>query len=66
VPSAGGDDGPDALPGLTLLALVALERGDTRAGLHFLRRALSLDPFNAEARSILDRLEAGADGGGPP
>jgi hypothetical protein len=63
---AGGDDGPDALPGLTLLALVALERGDTRAGLHFLRRALSLDPFNAEARSILDRLEAGADGGGPP
>jgi tetratricopeptide (TPR) repeat protein len=39
------------------LSRVALERGDERASLGFARRALSLDPENAQAGRMIDRLE---------
>jgi tetratricopeptide (TPR) repeat protein len=39
------------------LSRVALERGDERASLGFARRALSIDPENAQAGRMVDRLE---------
>ena len=39
------------------LSRVALERGDERASLGFARRALSIDPENAQAGRMIDRLE---------
>jgi hypothetical protein len=66
----GGDlDGAEALArtllaadaadvgSLDLLALVALARGDRAAALDAIRRALRVDPFDAEARSLLGRLQ---------
>jgi tetratricopeptide (TPR) repeat protein len=39
------------------LSRVALERGDERASLDLARRALSIDPENAQAGRMADRLE---------
>lgn len=39
------------------LSRVALERGDERTALGFARKALEVDPENATARRMLDRLE---------
>lgn len=39
------------------LSRVALERGDERGSLGFARRALSIDPENAQAGRMIDRLE---------
>jgi len=52
-------DWPEALAGkgAMLVALPRLLGGDVAEGERLLRRALSLDPTNVEARSILDELE---------
>jgi tetratricopeptide (TPR) repeat protein len=39
------------------LSRVALERGDDRGSLAFARRAQALDPENAQAKRMVDRLE---------
>ena len=39
------------------LSRVALERGDDRASLGFARRAQAIDPENAQAGRMVDRLE---------
>jgi tetratricopeptide (TPR) repeat protein len=39
------------------LARVALERDDEASALHLARRALTIDPENAAARRLADRLE---------
>ena len=39
------------------LSRVALEHGDERASLGFARRALAIDPENAQAGRMIDRLE---------
>ncbi len=39
------------------LSRVALERGDERASLGFARRARAIDPENAQAGRMVDRLE---------
>ena len=49
---------PDLVAGHTLRAIIALGRGRTAEALPPLRRALQLDPYDAEARALLDRLEA--------
>jgi tetratricopeptide (TPR) repeat protein len=54
----------DSVPGFNLLALVSLARGDLSGGIGWLRKALSADPYDPEARAILDQLEAQA--GQPP
>jgi hypothetical protein len=46
----------DDVRSLNLLALIALRRGDVAYGLSLADRALNVDPFDAEATSILDRL----------
>ena len=58
----------DSVAGFDLLALAALARGDLPAGIGWLRKALSADPFDPEARAILDQLEAqaGQPGSDPP
>jgi hypothetical protein len=47
----------DDVRSLSLLARVALERGELRRGATFLRRALSVAPFDAEAERLLSSLE---------
>jgi tetratricopeptide (TPR) repeat protein len=47
----------DDVQSLNLLAVIAFARGDSAAGLTWLRRALQVEPFNAEARALLDRIE---------
>jgi hypothetical protein len=47
----------DDVQSLNLLAVIAFSRGDAIAGREWLRRALRLDPFNAEARALLERVE---------
>jgi hypothetical protein len=42
---------------LSLLARVALERGELRQGAGFVRRALHVDPFHGEANRLLSSLE---------
>jgi len=42
---------------LNLLALIALQRGETNQGLAFLRRALGARPFDPEATQLLAKLE---------
>jgi hypothetical protein len=51
------DDGQD-VASLDLLALVALARGDRAAAVDALRRALRADPFDPEARGLLEGLRA--------
>jgi hypothetical protein len=46
----------DDVASLNLLALVALARGDQPAALSAIRRALHVDPFDAEARALLEQL----------
>ena len=46
------------MPAHDLLALVALARGSVPDALPHLRRALTEDPHDPEARSLLERLEA--------
>jgi hypothetical protein len=48
---------PGDVQSMNLLAVIALARGDGAAGLGWLRQALERDPFNAESRSLLERLE---------
>ena len=60
-------DWADALAGKGAM-LVALPRflgGDVEEGERLLRRALSLDPTNVEARMILEQLEMDARAAGP-
>jgi len=59
-------DWPDALAGkgAMLIALPRLLGGDATEGERLLRRALELDPGNAEARNILDELEQDAGNAG--
>jgi tetratricopeptide (TPR) repeat protein len=52
---------PDSIAGFDLLALVALARGDLAGGIGWLRKALAADPYDPEARAILDQLEAQAN-----
>ncbi len=49
----------DPVNGIALVGLsrVALERGDEPASLSLARRALSIDPENAQAGRMVDRLE---------
>jgi hypothetical protein len=42
---------------LNLLAVIAFSRGDDAGGLAWLRRALQIDPFDGEARALLERIE---------
>ncbi len=50
----------DSVAALDLLALVALARGDLPGGIGWLRKALAADPYDPEARAILDQLESQA------
>ena len=50
----------DSVAGFDLLALVALARGDLPAGIGWLRKALDSDPWDPEARALLEQLEAQA------
>jgi hypothetical protein len=50
----------DPVPALNLLALAALATGRPQEALGFLRRALHEDPYDTEARGILDQLAAPA------
>jgi len=52
-------DDPRDVRSLTLLAEIALARGDRSLALTWLRRALSVDPYNAEGQSLLDRVDQG-------
>ena len=47
----------DDIRSLNLMALIALRRGDASQGLGFLRRALSVRPFDPEATQLLAKLE---------
>ena len=47
----------DDVRSLNLMALIALRRGDASHGLDFLRRALSVRPFDPEATQLLTQLE---------
>jgi tetratricopeptide (TPR) repeat protein len=47
----------DDVRSLNLMALIALRRGEASQGLGFLRRALSVRPFDPEATQLLDKLE---------
>jgi hypothetical protein len=49
---------PELVASHTLQAIIALGRGRSADALPPLRRALELDPYDAEARALLDRLEA--------
>jgi hypothetical protein len=51
------EDGRELVTGFNLLALAALRRGEVPASLKWLRKALSEDPFDLEARAILDQAE---------
>jgi hypothetical protein len=55
---------PAAVMPLTLLARAALKRGDRSGGLGWLRRALAIDPYDADAQSLLTHLEQ--EGHPPP
>jgi hypothetical protein len=59
-------DWPDALAGkgAMLVALPRILGGDVAEGERLLRRALELDPENAEARSMLSELERDANAAG--
>jgi len=48
---------PDDVQSLNLLAVIAFSRGDSAGGLAWLRRALQVDPFDGEARALLERVE---------
>ena len=50
----------DDVRSLNLLALIALRRGNASQGLAFLRRALSVRPFDPEATQLLAQLEESA------
>jgi len=60
-------DWPEALAGkgAMLVALPRLLGGDAEEGERLLRRALTLDPTNVEARIILRELESDACAAGP-
>ena len=47
----------DDVHSLNLMALIALRRGEASEGLGFLRRALSVRPFDPEATQLLAKLE---------
>jgi hypothetical protein len=47
----------DDVHSLSLLARVALERGELQQGAVLVRRALRIDPFDGEARRLLSSLE---------
>jgi len=47
----------DDVRSLNLMALIALRRGEASQGLGFLRRALSVRPFDPEATQLLAKLE---------
>ena len=47
----------DDVRSLNLMALIALRRGEASQGVRFLRRALDVRPFDAEATQLLTKLE---------
>jgi hypothetical protein len=47
----------DDVPSLNLLALSSLARGESKEAVALLRRALTVDPFDAEAARILSSME---------
>ncbi len=47
----------DDVRSLSLLARIALHRGQVVVGVNFLKRALSADPFDAEASGLLTELQ---------
>jgi tetratricopeptide (TPR) repeat protein len=47
----------DDVPSLNLLALSSLSRGESKQAVALLRRALTVDPFDAEAARILSSME---------
>jgi tetratricopeptide (TPR) repeat protein len=49
-------DADDPVPALNLLALAALSSGRSQQALEYLRRALHEDPYDPEARGILEQL----------
>jgi tetratricopeptide (TPR) repeat protein len=51
-----GSDGDD-VHNLNLMAMVSLRQGQAKPALHFLRRALTADPFDSEAERLLATLE---------
>ena len=55
-----GDDQRD-VRSLTLLAEVALARGNRSLAAGWLRRALAIEPYDAEAQALLDRMASGED-----
>jgi hypothetical protein len=62
VARAAVDADPRAVTPLTLLARAALQRGDRSGGLGWLRRALAIDPYDADAQALLTQMEQN----GPP
>jgi hypothetical protein len=50
-------DDPGDVGSMTLLARIAFARGDSAGGVAWLRRALDRDPFDAEVRALVDRLD---------
>ncbi|MEE8410722.1 MAG: tetratricopeptide repeat protein, partial [Myxococcota bacterium] len=57
-------DDEDDVPSLNLLARVAIDRGQPREALAFLRRVLDIDPYNERGSAMLRSLERQA-GVGP-
>jgi Flp pilus assembly protein TadD len=47
----------DDVQSLNLMAMVSLRRGQGRSALNFLRRALTVNPFDSEAERLLATLE---------
>src|SRR6185436_541669 len=48
---------PGDVQSMNLLAVIAFSRGDQAGGREWLRRALDAEPWNAESRALLERLE---------
>ncbi|HEX3698392.1 MAG TPA: hypothetical protein VH374_23670 [Polyangia bacterium] len=48
---------PDDVQALDLLAALALQRGDVKETIAFLKRALAVDPTDADATRMLEQLE---------
>jgi hypothetical protein len=59
------DDGGEDAHTLALLAQIALAGGHPQSGVGWLRRALTADPHDGEARALLQQLEERAGRSGP-
>jgi hypothetical protein len=54
------DADPHHVPGFTLLAEIAVARGQSTRAADWLRRSLALDPYDPEARALAARLQPSA------